>query len=75
MLPYIDHIEKIPEPQNVSLQNYYLLPCSEDYAIVSIYSDLFKILGALFNHGNLRTNVLTHVRKHWKYYEKLHNST
>ena len=70
MLPYIDHIEKIPEPQKVSLQNYYLLPCSEDYAIVSIYSDLFKILSALFDQENLRTNVLTHVRKHWKYYKK-----
>ena len=33
-------------------------------------TDLFKILGALFNQVDLRKKVLNHVKKHWKYYKK-----
>ena len=69
LLPFVDHIEKIPELQKVNHQNYHQLPCSNDYSIVSIYVDLFKILSVLFGEENLRTKVLTHIRKHWKYYQ------
>ena len=40
-LPFVDHIGKIPEPHSVNEYNYHLLPCSNDYALVSIYVDLF----------------------------------
>ena len=72
-LPFADHIGKIPELQSVNQQNYYQLPCSNDYALVSIYVDLFKILGVLFGVENLRTKVLSHIRKHWKYYHQTAN--
>ena len=71
LLTYNDHIMKIPEPEKVSIQNYHQLPCAEDYSIVSIYNDLFKILGILFDEENLRNKVLSHIRKHWRYYEKM----
>ena len=70
IIPFVNHIEKIPEPQKVNHQNYHQLPCSNDYSIVSIYVDLFKILSVLFGQENLRTKVLTHIRRHWKYYQK-----
>ena len=71
ILPFVDHIEKIPEPQKVNHQNFYQLPCSNDYSIVPIYDDLFKILSVLFGQENLRTKVLTHIRIHWKYHQKI----
>ena len=67
-LPFTDHIGKIPEPQSVNQHNYYQLPCSNDYALVSIYVDLFKILSVLLGVENLRAKVLSHIRQHWKYY-------
>ena len=39
--------------------------------MVMIFSDLFEILGVLFDKHNLGNNVLSHIRKHWKYYEKV----
>ena len=73
-LPFADHIGKIPELQTVNQQNYYQLSCSNDYALVSIYVDLFKILSVLFGVENLRTKVLSHIRKHWKYYQQTANT-
>ena len=69
-LPFTDHIGKIPEPQSVNQHNYYQLPCSNDYALVSIYVDLFKILSVLLGVENLRAHVLSHIRQHWKYYNQ-----
>ena len=68
---FADHIEKIPELKKVNHENYFQLPCSNYYSIVSIYVDLFKILSVLFDEENFRTKVLTHIRKHWKYYQKI----
>ena len=68
---FADHIEKIPEFQKVNHENYFQLPCSNYYSIVSIYVNLFKILSVLFEEENLRTKVLTHIRKHWKYYQQI----
>ena len=70
ILPFVDYIEKIPEPQSVKEYNYYLLPCSNDYAIITIYVDLFTILGVLFGIENLRAKVLSHIRRYWKYYHQ-----
>ena len=71
LLPFADHIEKIPESQKVNYENYHQLPCSNNYSIVSIYVDLFKILSILFGEENLRSKVLTHIRKHWNIINKL----
>ena len=68
ILPFVDYIEKIPEPQSVNEYNYYLLPCSNDYTLVTIYMDLFTILGVFFGIENLRAKVLSHIRRYWKYY-------
>lgn len=68
---YNRQIMKIPELQKMSAHDYYRLPCVEYYSIVTVYSDLFVILGFLFDEENLRYNVLTHIRKHWRYYDKI----
>ena len=70
-LPFMDYLVKIPEPQSVSEHNYYLLPCSNDYSLVTIYVDLFTILGVLFGIENLRDKVLLHIRRYWKYYHQI----
>ena len=64
LLEYNRQIMKMPELQKVSAHDYHQLPCAEDYSIVTIYSDLFVILGILFDEENLRNSVLTHIRKH-----------
>lgn len=74
LLKYNTPIKKIPEFWKVGENDYHYLPCSDDYSMVMIYSDLFEILGVLFDKDNLRNNVLSHIRKHQKYYDKVMQS-
>ena len=67
-------IKKIPEFWKVGEHDFHCLPCSNDYSLVTIHSDLFKILEGLFDQKDLKKKVLSHIKKHRKYYSMVSQS-
>ena len=67
-------IKKIPEFWKGGEQDFCCLPCSNDYSLVSICHDWFKILERLYDTQDLRKNVLNHIKKPRKYYTRIAQS-
>ena len=70
-LEYRCSITKIPEQSRVNLENFYILPCSNDFSLIGTYTEFFDIMGVLYNKENLRSDVLTHIKQEWRYYTRI----
>ena len=50
-LKYRCSITKIPEKLKVNSENFYILPCSNDFSLIGTYTEFFDIIGTLYNKG------------------------
>ena len=70
-LEYNCSVTKIPEESRVNWDNFYILPCSNDFSLVGMYTDFFDIMGVLYDNKNLRNDVLTHIKNEQRYYTRI----
>ena len=70
-LDYQKSVTKIPEESRVNWDNFYTLPCSNDYSLIGTFTEFFDIMGVLYNHKNLRNDVLRHIKQERKYYSMI----
>ena len=63
-----------PGKLRVNLENFYVLPCSDDFSLIGTYTEFFDIIGILYNKENLREDVLTHIKQQCVYYTKISQS-
>ena len=70
-LEYRCSITKIPEESRVNWENFYTLPCSNDFSLIGMYTEFFDIMGVLYDKENLRSDVLTHIKQEWRYYTRI----
>ena len=68
-LEYIDRINKIPEYRKITNEDYIYLPCATDYSMVVLIENPLELFSILYGHKDLRKNVLSHIKKHRKYYQ------
>ena len=68
-LEYINHIIKIPEYRRITNDEFIYLPCATDYSMVVLIEDPFELFSILYGIKDLRKNVLSHIKKHRKYYQ------
>ena len=73
-LNYRCTINKIPEKWKVNSENFYILPCSNDFSLVGTYTEFFDIIEILYNKKKLREDVLTHIKQQRGYYTKVSQS-
>ena len=70
-LDYIDRIYKIPEYSKITYEDYILLPCARDYSMVVLIDNPLELCSILYGRKNLRKNVLSHIKKHRRYYQEI----
>ena len=73
-LNYRCSINKILEKLKVNSENFYILPCSNDFSLIGTYTEFFDIIGILYNKKNLREDMLTHIKQQCVYYTKVSQS-
>ena len=70
-LEYRKSVKKIPEESRVNWDNFYTLPCSNEYSLIGTFTEFYDIMEVLYNHENLRNDVLRHIKHERKYYSMI----
>ena len=70
-LEYRCSVSKIPEEYKVNWDNFYTLPCSNDFSLIGTFTEFFDIMGVLYDNKNLRNDGLTYIKKERRYYTRI----
>ena len=67
-LGYINTIVKIPEVYRIQQNEHYMLPCANEYSMITLYDNPFTIASTIYGVKNLRKSVMAHLKRNRKYY-------
>ena len=70
-LVYTQSITKLPEQGFKDASDYWILPCSNMYSVLQVFNDFFIIMNILYNHPQIKNEMLEHIRTHFNYYQQI----